>query len=419
MATVDSGSKTAHPNFNKDGRLPTRPYDVVVVGGFGHVGLPLAVSLAGAGRQVCALDINPEVESRIRAGNVPFKEDGCEGVLRDALSRGTFHTSLDATVVSQAAVVIVVIGTPVDRHLNPEFEPIRALMDSLSQHLVDGQLVVLRSTVYPGTTDRLKRLLSDTGKDVEVAFCPERIAEGHAMEELRTLPQIISSFSEDGLRRCRDLFAPLTADVVELAPIEAELAKLFTNTWRYTLFATANQFYMLANDHGADFYRIHHAMTHNYPRAKDLPKPGFAAGPCLFKDAMQLAAFNNNRFYLGHAAMLVNEGLPNYLVDRLKRRCDLSKLTVGVLGMAFKAESDDKRESLSYKLRKVLAFESGRVLCSDAYIDEPGFVSASELVSQSDVIVLGAPHHEYRDLTIPAEKIVVDIWNMWGQGCVL
>jgi len=419
LATVGSRSRTGHLDANR-GTLSNKLYDVVVVGGFGHVGLPLAVSLAGAGRQVCALDINAEVEKQIKAGKVPFKEDGCEEVLRSALARGTLHTSLDAaTTVSRAEVVVVVIGTPVDRHLNPEFEPIRALMDSLSEYLVDGQLVVLRSTVYPGTTDRLKRLLVDSGKDVEVAFCPERIAEGHAMEELQTLPQIISSFSADGVRRCRELFAPLTTDVVELAPIEAELAKLFTNTWRYTLFATANQFYMLANDHGADFYRIHHAMTHNYPRAKDLPKPGFAAGPCLFKDAMQLAAFNNNRFYLGHAAMLVNEGLPNYLVDRLKRRCDLTKLTVGVLGMAFKANSDDKRESLSYKLRKVLAFESARVVCSDVYIHDPGFVSAEELVSQADVIVLGAPHREYRDLPIPSDKVVVDIWNMWGEGCVL
>ncbi len=418
MPTVDSASTRTPSSLGKNG-LATKLYDAVIVGGFGHVGLPLAVSLAGAGRQVCALDINAAVEKRILAGEVPFKEDGCEEVLRAALAGGTFHTSLDAKVVSQADVVIVVIGTPVDRHLNPEFEPIRALMDTLSQHLIDGQLVVLRSTVYPGTTDRLKHLMSETGKDVEVAFCPERIAEGQAMEELRTLPQIISSYSNEGLRRCRELFAPLTTDVVELAPIEAELAKLFTNTWRYTLFATANQFYMLANDHGADFYRIHHAMTHNYPRAKDLPKPGFAAGPCLFKDAMQLAAFNNNRFYLGHAAMLVNEGLPNYLVDRLKRRFDLSKLTVGVLGMAFKANSDDKRESLSYKLRKVLAFESSAVVCSDVYIDEPGFVTADDLIRRCDVIVLGAPHREYRDLAIPEEKIVVDIWNMWGDGCVL
>ena len=272
---------------------------------------------------------------------------------------------------------------------------------------------MLRSTVYPGTTDRLKQLLSETGKDIEVAFCPERIAEGHAMEELRSLPQIISSYSDDGLRRCRELFAPLTTDVVELAPIEAELAKLFKNTWRYTLFATANQFYMLANDHGADFYRIHHAMTHNYPRAEELPKPGFAAGPCLFKDAMQLAAFNNNRFYLGHAAMLVNEGLPNYLVDRLKRRYDLSTLTVGVLGMAFKANSDDKRESLSYKLRKVLAFESAQVLFGRLYF-RTGFRFGGRTDSPLRRSRSRRPASGVSRAGDSREKIVVDIWNMWG-----
>ncbi|MFZ1125029.1 MAG: nucleotide sugar dehydrogenase [Candidatus Baltobacteraceae bacterium] len=403
-----------------NGRTELRShFDVVVVGGFGHVGLPLAVSLAGQGKQVCALDINAEVRETILQGKVPFKEDGCEAVLSAALAADTFHTSLDIEVVGRADVVIVVIGTPVDRHLNPEFEPVWGLLKSLAPHFVDGQLLVLRSTVYPGTTDRLQKELKALGKNVDVAFCPERIAEGKAMEELVALPQLIGSEKPDVLARCRELFAPLTADVVELSPLEAELAKLFTNTWRYTLFATANQFYMLANDHGADFYRIHHAMTHNYPRAASMPKPGFAAGPCLFKDAMQLAAFNNNRFYLGHAAMLVNEGLPNYLIDRLKLHHDLSQMTVGVLGMAFKANSDDKRESLSYKVCKILAFESKAVLRSDVYIDEPGFVSADELIDRCDVIILGTPHAEYRDLKIPDSKIVVDIWNLWGGGCVL
>jgi UDP-N-acetyl-D-mannosaminuronic acid dehydrogenase len=394
-------------------------FDVVVVGGFGHVGLPLAVSLAGRGRQVCALDINAEVGKTILQGKVPFKEEGCEPVLRAALAAGTFHTSLDIATVGRADVVIIVIGTPVDRHLNPEFEQVWGLLTSLAPYLVDGQLLVLRSTVYPGTTERLQRELNALGKKVDVAFCPERIAEGKAMEELVTLPQLIGSEKPEVLARCRELFAPLSTDVVELSPLEAELAKLFTNTWRYTLFAAANQFYMLANDHGADFYRIHHAMTHNYPRAAAMPQAGFAAGPCLFKDAMQLAAFNNNRFYLGHAAMLVNEGLPNYLIGRLKLRYDLSTMTIGVLGMAFKANSDDKRESLSYKLRKILAFECGAVICSDAYIAEPDFVSAEELIQRCDVIVLGTPHAEYRNLKIPDSKIVVDIWNLWGDGCVL
>jgi UDP-N-acetyl-D-mannosaminuronic acid dehydrogenase len=394
-------------------------FDVVVVGGLGHVGLPLAVSLAGAGRRVCALDINAQAAESIARGTVPFEEGGCEATLQEALRAGTFHVSLDERTISQADAVIIVIGTPVDRHLNPEFDPMWAVLDSVAGHLVDGQLLILRSTVYPGTTDRLHRKLLERGKRVDVAFCPERISEGRAMEELRSLPQLIAACSESGLRRCRDLFAQLTTDLIELTPLEAELAKLFSNTWRYTIFATANQFFMLANDQGVDFHRIHHAMTWNYPRLKDVPKPGLTAGPCLFKDAMQLAAFNNHRFSLGHAAMLINEGLPNYIVERLRLRYDLSQMTCGILGMAFKANCDDRRESLAYKLRKVLRFHSREVLCSDERVADADFIAVRDLIDRSDVIIVGAPHKEYACLPFPNGKIVVDVWNMWERGCIL
>ena len=391
----------------------------MIVGGFGHVGLPLGVSLASEGRRVCALDVNTETGAQIALGRVPFKEDGCEPALQAALRNGTFEISYDPAVVADAETVTVVIGTPVDRHMNPEFDHISALIASLAPFLTSGQLLVLRSTVYPGTSERIRGMLLAMGSNAEVAYCPERIAEGKAMEELRTLPQIISAFTSEGYRRCRELFEALTPDIVELSPLEAELAKLFTNSWRYTLFATANQFFMLANDHGADFYRIHHAVTHNYPRASAMPRPGFAAGPCLFKDTLQLAAFNNHNFSLGHAAMSINEGLPNYLVHRAKAHRDLSNCTVGILGMAFKAESDDKRDSLSYKLRKILGFESKAVLCSDVYIDDPDFVSAGELIERSDVIFVGTPHREYRALSIPQDTFVVDIWDVWGKGCTV
>ncbi|EQD32751.1 nucleotide sugar dehydrogenase, partial [mine drainage metagenome] len=155
-------------------------------------------------------------------------------------------------------------------------------------------------------------------------------------------------------------------EIVELEPEEAELAKLFTNTWRYIKFATANQLYMIANDFGLDYDRIRTALAHNYPRAQDLPGAGLAAGPCLLKDTMQLAAFNNNQFTLGHSAMLINEGLPLYTVARLEQRFDLSQMTVGILGMAFKGESDDIRSSLSYRLKRILQFKSKRVLCTDS-----------------------------------------------------
>ena len=394
-------------------------YDVVIIGGFGHVGLPLAISLANQGKNVCALDVNRQAAERIVAGKMPFIEEGAEELLRKVLTSGHLKISLDPEVISKSGIVFIVIGTPVDEHLNPEFKAMRSMFDSYMKFFTDGQLIILRSTVYPGTTENLRGWLKEQGKDIELAFCPERIAEGAAIRELKALPQIISSFSDDGVRKCRELFGLLTEEIIVVTPLEAELAKLFNNVWRYIKFATANQFFMIANDQGADFYRIYHAATHKYPRAADLPTAGFAAGACLFKDAMQLAAFNNNTFSLGYAAMLINEGLPNYLVSRLKQRYNLRELVVGVLGMAFKANIDDPRESLSYKLRKILTFECRRVLCSDAYIHADGFVAPEELIAKSDIIVLATAHREYRDLAIPEGKTVVDIWNLWGHGTIV
>jgi UDP-N-acetyl-D-mannosaminuronic acid dehydrogenase len=394
-------------------------YDVVIVGGFGHVGLPLAISLADKGANVCALDINERALHSIGGGQMPFFEEGAEEVLRRVLGNGHLTLSLDAKAISDTETVVVIIGTPVDRHLNPEFEPMRNIMQGYLPHFREGQLIVLRSTVFPGLSERLRAWFRGEGKNVEVAFCPERIAEGVAMAELQSLPQIVSSFSDEGVARARALFERLTREIIVLPPIEAELCKLFNNVWRYIKFAAANQFFMIANDHGADIYRIHHAMTWNYERARDFPKPGFAAGPCLFKDAMQLAAFNKGGFYMGHSAMLVNEGLPNYVVNMVKRKHDLRDKTVGILGMAFKANIDDKRESLSYKLKKILLFEAHQVLCSDMHIDEPGFVSTEELLERSDVIIVGTPHREYRELRFPPGKVLVDVWNMSGKGLVI
>jgi len=396
-----------------------KKHDVVIIGGFGHVGLPLAVAFADQGARVCALDVDERALRSIAKGEMPFIERGAEEVLRRVLENGRLVLSLDAREISSADTVVVIIGTPVDSHLNPEFTSFLETVEGYLPHFRDGQLLVLRSTVYPGMSEKLRHWLREQGKDIEVAFCPERIAEGFAMEELRSLPQIVSSFSEQGVRRATELFRLLTMDVIAIPPVEAELAKLFSNVWRYVKFATANQFFMIANDHGADFYRIHHAMTTNYERCRDLPKPGFAAGPCLFKDAMQLAAYNNNNFYLGHAAMLVNEGLPNYVIQAVKRNHDLSGMTVGILGMAFKADVDDKRSSLSYKLRKILAFEARKVICSDVHIEEEGFVNTEELLRQADLIVVGTPHREYRTLRFPPEKVVIDVWNLSGQGCTI
>ncbi|MDR0738192.1 MAG: nucleotide sugar dehydrogenase [Prevotellaceae bacterium] len=390
-------------------------YDVCVIGGGGHVGLPLAIMLASKGKQVCVYDVNEKGIALIKSGVMPFAEEGAEPLLQQVLAAGRLHFSTRPEVVSDSETAILIIGTPVDKHLNPNFSVLKEVIDELIPYFYDGQLLVLRSTVYPGLSKRINDWLTEAGKNVHVAFCPERILEGKALEELENLPQIISSFTEDGVQRASDLFSLLTRDLVVVQPMEAELAKLFTNSWRYLKFAVANQFYMIANDYNLDFYNIYYAMTHNYARTKDFPRPGFAAGPCLFKDTMQLAAFNNNNFHLGHTAMLINEGLPNYVVSQLKKQYALSENTVGILGMAFKAESDDARESLSYKLKKILAIEAKQVLCADPYVNDPTLTDEKTLIRESDIIIIAAPHKRYKDLNIQNKK-VVDIWNILNNG---
>ena len=389
--------------------------DVVIIGGCGHVGLPLALAFADRGARVAIYDVSETAVATVNSGRMPFAEPGAEEVLHRVLAAGLLEASADPAVVATAEHVVVVIGTPVDEHLNPDQTAIPRALDGCAGYLRDGQLLILRSTVFPGVTALVEKMVAGLGLAIEVAFCPERIAEGKAMTELFELPQIVSARTAAGTERASRLFGRLTGNLVVMSPEEAELAKLFTNTWRYIKFATANQLYMMANERGLDFERIRQGLAEDYPRAADLPAAGFAAGPCLFKDTMQLAAFNQNNFPLGHAAMAVNEGLPLYVVHRLEQRCDLASMTVGILGMAFKAGSDDIRSSLSYKLKRILEFKAGAVLCTDPYVTvDSGLLPLDEVITRSDLLVVGAPHPEY--LGLVTGKPAADIWGILGHG---
>jgi UDP-N-acetyl-D-mannosaminuronic acid dehydrogenase len=389
--------------------------DVVIVGGCGHVGLPLGIALADRGCTAALFDIDDAGVARVNLGELPFDEAGAEDLLRSVLAAGRLVASSDPAVITSAETVVVVVGTPIDRHLNPDPQGVPRAIEELGDHLVDGQLLVLRSTIYPGVTALVERLVERLGVDVDVVFCPERIAEGRAMVELFSLPQIVSSRTPRGLERAASLFRRLTDRIIELQPEEAELAKLFTNTWRYIKFATANQLFMIANDFGLDFERIRSAVTADYPRAADMPGAGFSAGPCLFKDTMQLAAFNNNQFTLGHASMMINEGLPLYVIARLEKQYDLASMTVGVLGMAFKGESDDTRSSLSYKVKRILQFKAKRVLTTDPYVtSDPDLVSLETVMREADLLIICAPHRRYAQL-VP-QVPMVDLYNLAGRG---
>jgi len=387
---------------------------IVIVGGCGHVGLPLGIVFAArSGCDVTLLDIDPKKVDQVNSGTMPFMEEGAESLLRQVIGQMLWAT-LDISCLRDAEIVVTVVGTPVDEHLNPTVHALYRSIDQLLDHMKDDSLLILRSTVYPGVTSLVRERIRNRGRHIQLAFCPERIAEGRAIEELVQLPQIVAAFEQEAQERAKELFMTIAPSVIELAPLEAELAKLFTNSWRYLNFAMSNQFYLIAQSYGLDFYRIHNAITHDYPRMRSFARAGFAAGPCLLKDTLQLSAFSGNNFFMGHAAMLINEGLPNFIVDQLKKN-DLSSKYVAILGMAFKGDSDDIRDSLSFKLKKLLEVHAKQVFCTDPHVKDASFVELEYALHHCDIIILGAPHSIYRDLPIPATKTVVDVWNFWSN----
>ena len=387
------------------------PRDVCVIGGGGHVGLPLALTFADSGLKTVVYDTNARTVETIRRGVMPFAEEGAQELLGKVLAGGLLEVSQTAELMSECRFLVLVIGTPVDEHLTPSFAAMDRAIEACSAHLRNGQILILRSTVFPGISEHIQKDLAERGLEITVAFCPERVAQGHSLREIQQLPQIVSAFRPEALEAVRGLFGRFVHEFIDMSPMEAELCKLMTNATRYIQFAIANQFYTIAMERGLDFDRILHGCRHNYPRMAGMPGPGFAAGPCLLKDTMQLAAFSRNSFPLGHSAMLVNEGLPARLVEFARRDVDLSQKVAGVLGMAFKAESDDARDSLSYKLRNLLALETRKVLCTDPYVPDPTLVPLERVIREADVLFLATPHRAYRDLRIPEGKIVYDVWN--------
>jgi UDP-N-acetyl-D-mannosaminuronic acid dehydrogenase len=351
----------------------------------------------------------------VKRGEVGFIEEGSEELLRRHIGKN-LHVTTDPSAVRGVENVICVVGTPIDEHLNPQVDKLLALVNQLKDHLRATQLFVLRSTVYPGATQRMASHLQAHVPGIDVAFCPERVAQGYSLKEIASLPQIVSGTTLRATERASALFGLLTEKIIVLETTEAELAKLFCNSWRYIVFAVANQFYSLCAANGVDYYKVWQAVTSDYPRMQGLPKAGFAAGPCLFKDTMQLAAYYNNDFTLGQSAMLVNEGLPRILMQQLRTR-DLGDKTVAILGMAFKGDNDDTRESLAFKMKKLLALECKKVICSDPYVKTAGLVSLEEALETADLIVIGAPHTVYKSLN-PSQP-TLDPWNHLGRGGLL
>lgn len=394
---------------------------VSVVGGAGRVGVGMCLVLADAGHRVYGIDINEAANAKLMRGEMPFAEAQGEEYLARALAKGTLTMTSDFSKVAESQVIIFVVGTPVDESFNPDLQPLSQAIGSVNAYLKPGQLLLLRSTVSPGTTTRVRALIEErtglrVGKDLFLAFASERVVQGHAIEEIVTIPQLIGVFEDESYRRAEAFFKTfIKAKCFQLTPVEAEIGKLMTNMTRYVSFALANEYYLIADQFGANIHKILDACTTDYPRLH-LPRPGpNVGGPCLSKDGYFLL----ERFpfiELIGGAFKINESMPAYLVQKLEQWPQIRR--VAILGMAFKADSDDTRNSLSFKLKKQLENANYHVVCVDPNVAGQQPVEA---LAGADCAILMSPHRQFRDLQAVVKAIgndgcvLVDIWGFWAE----
>lgn len=386
------------------------------------MGFGLTLCIVEGGHYVYGVDINEAVVKSISAGRVPFIEEDAEETLARTLQTGRLKMTTDISVVAECDVVVIILGTPIDENLNPMIMPLIQLFDSLKPYLHAGQLLVLRSTVSPGTTDNIRTLVEKTtgltvSEDVALVFAPERVVQGKALLEIPALPQLIGAYDENSFRRAEEFFQTFVHNkCIRLTPVEAELAKLMCNMARYISFALANEFSLIADEYNSNVHRIFEACSYDYPRFR-VPTPGpNVSGPCLFKDGFFLA----ERFPFPELILTgfkINESMPVHIFKKIRKKTGVHK--VAILGLTFKAGSDDTRYSLSYKLKKLLEGAGYDVVAVDPSIKEH---SDFQVLAGSDCVVLMTPHREFSDLAhlnniVKKENCwYVDLWGFWLES---
>ena len=402
--------------------------DVSVIG-LGRVGLPLALSFADRGLKVVGIDNDQARLGAVRDGRMPFEETGAQELLDRVHASGRLSLSERVADAAQARHIVITLGTPSFSHIEIDMRDIRSALDDLLGVLAPGHSLILRSTVAPGTTDFVAGYLAkhrgfQIGEDVFVAHAPERIAAGRFIEEIDTLPCIVGGVGARSGEIVAELFAAFQAPIVQTTPVQAELAKIWANILRYTNFALPNLLMMDCERYEANVFDVIDLINRDYPRG-GIALPGLTAGTCLRKDF----AFSEERSHAPGmllAVSRVNESVPLFLVEGLERRLgSLANRKVAVLGLAFKADTDDERDSLAHKLIRLLERELADVAVHDPHVPTPT-ASLEQALDGADAVVVAADHSEFRDprtLAAIAERaggdcLVVDPWNCWGAGQV-
>jgi UDP-N-acetyl-D-mannosaminuronic acid dehydrogenase len=402
--------------------------DVAVIG-CGRVGLPLALSFADRGLRTLGVEKDPERLGAVRDGRMPFDEPGAPEVLRRVTDAGTIAWTDRVAEAARARHVVITLGTPSFSHIEIDISDIRNALDDLLPVLRDGHVLVLRSTIAPGTTDFVAGYLTKhrgfaVGEDLFVAHVPERIAAGRFFEEITTLPCIVGGVGRRSGAAAAELFEVFGAPIRQTTPIQAELAKIWTNILRYTMFALPNRLMMECEQYGANVFEVIDLVNRDYPRG-GMPQPGFTAGTCLRKDF----TFSEERSPAPGmllAVSRVNEGVPLFIVEGLRRRLGtLQGRKVAVLGLAFKADTDDERDSLSHKLVRLLERELADVAVHDPVVRSPT-QPLDDALLDADAVVVATNHSAFRDTNLlrhiadsaKGHAVVADPWNTWGAGQV-
>jgi UDP-N-acetyl-D-mannosaminuronic acid dehydrogenase len=402
--------------------------DVAVVG-LGRVGLPLALTFADHGLRVIGIDRDARRLDSVRSGQMPFKETGTQELLERVIATGRLSLSERVADAGSAEHVILTIGTPSFSHIEIDIRDIRSALDELAPALRPGASVILRSTVAPGTTEFVagylqKRCGLRVGRDVFVAHAPERIAEGRFIEEIHSLPCIVGGVDLLSTERVAKLFEVFGTSIVRTTPVQAELAKIWTNILRYAMFALPNLLMMNCEQYDANVFEVIDLINQDYPRG-GMKLPGFTAGTCLRKD-FTFSEERSNAPGMLLAVSRVNESVPLFVVQGLKRRVgELTDRKVAVLGVGFKRDSDDDRDSLSYKLIRFLERELADIAVHDPFVPGP-WVSLEEAVAEADVVIIATNHSAYSEpqaieairRSAREDCVIVDVWNALGTGQV-
>jgi|TARA_B110000444_G_C18784041_1_gene568955 UDP-N-acetyl-D-mannosaminuronic acid dehydrogenase len=393
-------------------KFNNKSIDVLIVGGAGHIGLPLGLLFAAKKKKVVLLDKDIKNIKKINNLEMPFMENGGVQLLKK--NKNNIFATNNTSLIKFAKIVIICIGTPV-KNSKPDLINFFKMFRDIKSELNPKNLLVIRSSIYPGTVKKISNIL---GKDFKnISYCPERVVQGKSISELPKLPQIISGVSEKSINDSKKLFELICKKIIITSILEAELIKLFSNAWRYINFSISNQFFMICDKFEIDFKSLRKNMIDGYDRNKGIPYAGFAAGPCLYKDTAQLNSFLNNSFSLGKAATKVNQGLTNFIYKKIKNtfKEKLKKKKIGILGVAFKPDIDDIRDSLSIDLYKFLKRKNLKVKISDDYVKMDEIIDKKKLIKESDIIILGVPHSSYKKLKIPKNKYLIDTWGFFEK----